>query len=121
MIERLASLDRRSENVRVISVVIAELELSNIERHVLAADLVERTDDAAFDDRPKSFDCLSMNRADNILLFGMVDDGVRVFAVKAMIASPLVSAKQAYLMRNGFANKCGQRISADVFDDTCDD
>jgi hypothetical protein len=62
-----ASLNRRSKDVRVLPIVIAELEFGNIERHVLAADLVERTNDATLDDRPEAFDGLSMNRANNIL------------------------------------------------------
>jgi hypothetical protein len=32
-----ASLDRRSENIRVLPVIIVELELGNIERHIFAA------------------------------------------------------------------------------------
>ncbi len=33
----LASRNRRCENVRVLPVIVAELELGDIERHVLAA------------------------------------------------------------------------------------
>src|SRR4051812_44013424 len=36
-----ASLDRRPEDIGVVAVVIAELELRHTERHVFAADLVE--------------------------------------------------------------------------------
>jgi hypothetical protein len=43
-----ASLNRRSENVVVRVVIIAELELGNIEVKVLFADLVIAADDAAF-------------------------------------------------------------------------
>jgi hypothetical protein len=42
-----ASFDRRSENVRVLPVIIAELELGNVERHIFAAHFVERADHAA--------------------------------------------------------------------------
>jgi hypothetical protein len=48
----LASADRRSEDVRVFAVIIAELKLGNIERHVFLADLVEAPDDPALEDRP---------------------------------------------------------------------
>ena len=47
--------DSRSENIRVGTVVIAELELCHIERHVFAADLVEGADHASFEDRPEAF------------------------------------------------------------------
>ena len=49
----LACFNRRAENVSVLAVIIAELELGDIERHVLAADLVERTDDAALENLQK--------------------------------------------------------------------
>jgi hypothetical protein len=68
-----ASLDRRPENVRVPTIIILELELGNIEWHIFSAHFVERADHAAFENRPKTFDGLSMDRADNILLFGMIE------------------------------------------------
>lgn len=49
----LAFLDRRPEDVRVQTVVIAELELGDIERQILFADLVEGPDHAALDERDK--------------------------------------------------------------------
>jgi hypothetical protein len=38
----LASLNRRSEDVRVLPVIIAELEFGNIQRHIFPAHFVER-------------------------------------------------------------------------------
>src|SRR5205823_12757993 len=89
-----ASLDRRSEDVRIHAVIIAELEFGNIQRHVFGAHLMERADHAAFEDRPEAFDGLSMHRADDVLAFGMVNARVGIFFVKALIARPLVSAEQ---------------------------
>ena len=37
-----AALNRRSENVRTVPVIVAELELGNIEAHVFAAELVDK-------------------------------------------------------------------------------
>ena len=54
----LASLNRRSEDVRVLPIVIAELELGNIQRHIFAAHFMERADDAALEDRPEAFNGL---------------------------------------------------------------
>jgi hypothetical protein len=64
---RLTSLDCRPENIRVLPIVIAKLELGNIERHIFAAHFMECADDAALEDRPEAFDGLSVNRADDIL------------------------------------------------------
>jgi hypothetical protein len=64
----LASLDRRSENVRVLQIVIGELEFGNIERHVFAAPFfVVRANHAALENRPETLDGLSVDCADDIL------------------------------------------------------
>ena len=74
-----ASLDRRSEDVRIHAVIIAELEFGNIQRHVFGAHLMERADHAAFEDRPEAFDGLSVYHTDNILAFGVIDDAMWIF------------------------------------------
>ena len=113
---RLASLDRRSENIRVLPIVIAELELSDIERHIFAAHFVERTDHAALEDRPEAFDGLGMNGADDVLASSVVNGGVREIFIEAFVSGPLIGAKQADLMGNGFANERVERCSLDVRD-----
>jgi hypothetical protein len=62
-----ASLDCRSEDVRVSPVVISELELGNIERHIFAAHFVERADNATLEDRPEALNGLRVDCADDIL------------------------------------------------------
>jgi hypothetical protein len=57
---------------------IAELELGYIERHVFAADLVERADHTAFEDRPETLNRLSVNSANHVLPFGVVNRAKRV-------------------------------------------
>jgi hypothetical protein len=47
-------LNRRSENVVIKAVIIPELELSNIEVKVLFVDVVEGSDDAALEGRPRN-------------------------------------------------------------------
>lgn len=74
----LASLNRRCENVIIEAVVIAELKFRDVQRHVLGADLVERANDTALEDRPKAFNRLRVDRADNILMFGMVNSRMRI-------------------------------------------
>jgi hypothetical protein len=111
-----ASLDRRSENVRVLPIVVAELELGNVERHIFAAHFVERADYAALEDRPEAFDGLCVDCTDDILAFGMINDAVRIFAVKTFVACPLIGAKQADSVRDGFADERGKSIGGDVRD-----
>jgi hypothetical protein len=66
-----ASFDRRSEDVSVLPIVITELELCNIKRHIFAAHFVECADHAALEDRPESFDGLGMDRAIERIVAGI--------------------------------------------------
>jgi hypothetical protein len=75
----LASRNRRSGDVRILPVVIAELKFCDIERHIFGTHFVERAHHAALEDRPEAFDCLSVNRADDVLTFGVVNGRVRIF------------------------------------------
>ena len=99
----LASLDRRSEDVGVPPVVIAELELGDIERHVFAAHFVERADNAALENRPEAFDGLGMDCANDILTTRMVNSRVRIVLVERIVARILIGTKQADFMGDGFA------------------
>lgn len=112
----LASIDRGSENILVMPVIVAELELGNIQVQVLFADLVEGADAAAFDQRPEAFDGLSVDRPNNVLFFVVVDGRVGIFFAEPGISGPLVGAKQADFMRNSFTNESGQCRGADVLD-----
>ena len=98
------SCNRRAEDVRVLPVIIAKLELRDVQRQILFADLVKAANDAAFDDRPEAFDCLGVNRADNILLFGMVNDRVGIVFAEVLITDPLIGAEQR--------NFCATRLRA---------
>jgi hypothetical protein len=71
-----ASCYSRPENIAVMPVIVAELEFCDVQRHVLGADLVERADDAALEDRPEAF-----NRADNVLPLAVLHDLVRIFVL----------------------------------------
>jgi hypothetical protein len=53
----LAPLNCRSKDIRVISIVVAELKFRDVQVQVFLANLVERADAPAFDERPEAFDC----------------------------------------------------------------
>jgi hypothetical protein len=63
-----ASVDRRSENIGIAAVIISELKLREIKRHIFGAHLVEHADHAAFEDRSEAFDGVGVKRTDNVLL-----------------------------------------------------
>jgi hypothetical protein len=101
----LAPFNCCSENVYIHAVIIAELELGNIERHIFSAHFVEGADDATLEDRPEAFDGLRMHGSDDVLPLGVVNGRVRVFSVKVLIPNPLIGAEQADLVRDCFAHK----------------
>jgi hypothetical protein len=116
MINLLTSADSRSEDIFITSIVVPELEFGNIERQIFPTHFVECADHATLKNRPKAFDGLSMNSADDILTSGVINDPVRVFAVKALVARPLIGAEQADFVGNGFADEGGKSVGIHVCD-----
>ena len=92
-----AACYRSLEDFGVVSIVVAELEFRDVERQIFGADLVERADDATLEDRPKAFNRVGMDSADNIMTRGVMD-GFMVEAGQSIINSALVSRKQAHFM-----------------------
>jgi hypothetical protein len=80
-------LNRRSKNDRVLTIVVAELELGNIERHIFGAHLMKRPHRAALEDGPEALDCLGVNRTDDVLAFGMVNGRVRIILVECPVSA----------------------------------
>jgi hypothetical protein len=69
-----ASRNCRPENINIEPIVVAGLKFRDIQRHIFGAHLVvERADYTAFEDRPKAFNRVGVNRADNVLLAVMID------------------------------------------------
>src|SRR3954462_7699117 len=55
-----------AEDIGVLAVVVLELRLSDVQRQILFADVVERADDRPLEDRPEALDGLSVDGADDI-------------------------------------------------------
>jgi hypothetical protein len=56
-----ASSYRLTENVFVVSVVVPPFEFGHVKRQVFGADVVERANDAAFQEKPEPVDRLGVN------------------------------------------------------------
>src|SRR6202166_1184832 len=61
-----AACYRHPENIGVVAVVVAELELGNVQRHVLGTDLMERADHATLEDRPEALNRVRVDCANNV-------------------------------------------------------
>src|SRR5580704_14640887 len=101
----LASTDRRAEDVGIAAVIVSELKFRDVQRQALFADLVKATHDAALNQRPEALDCLSVNRADNVLALAVVDDATRVCRVQVLVSGEIVDAEQADASGDSFAHK----------------
>lgn len=72
-----ASCYRLAEDVGFLPVVETELELREVQREILLADVVEPADDAMFEQRPEPFDAVRMNHATYIFARAVADDLMR--------------------------------------------
>lgn len=95
----------RSEHVGIEPIVISELKLRHVERHIFGAHLMERADYAAFEDRPKTFNRIRVHSTDDVLMFVMIDHAVRKLAEIIAIAGPRVGREQANFVGNGLVHK----------------
>ncbi len=71
-----ASTNRRAEDVRIGAVIVAELKFRNVQRQIFVAHFMERADDAAFEDRPETFNRIRVHCSDNVLAAMMIDGGM---------------------------------------------
>src|ERR1700731_754162 len=101
----LTPLNCRSEDVRVFAIVVAELKLRDVQRQILAADLVERTDHTALEDRPEALNCVGVDCTDDVLPDAVIDNAMRESGAKALIDVIGVGTDQADLVGNCFPNK----------------
>ena len=111
---RLTPCNCRAEDVRIFPIVISERKLCDVQREILAADLVERAHDAALQERPETLNCVCMDRTDNVASGAVTDSGVREFLPELAIGRIVVGTKQTYFGRNCLANEFrdGRFVSA---------
>lgn len=62
-----ATCYRGIEDGRVLPIVVPELELRDVQRQIFAANFVVTADNPALNQRPEAFDCIGVDRANNML------------------------------------------------------
>jgi hypothetical protein len=116
-----ATRHEQSKRIFLVSRVVAELEFVDVERKVSIAHFMEVADDAALQKRPETFDVLSVNRANDVLACGVVDNRMRVGRRETAISNPLVGDQQRDFFGHGLPDKAFQRRRIDAIDDTSND
>ncbi len=79
---------RRPENVRVLPVVIPELELGNVEGEILLGDVMERAENAAIQERPEAVNSPSVDIAPHVFATDVRDAGMLVAFLVQLLVKP---------------------------------
>ena len=120
----LASSNNRAKNVRIGTVVISELKLRDVQRHIFGRHLVKSADHAALKDAPKAFNRVGMNRAVDALLhvlFPLVINRVVWIFLQYTVALPFVGREEADFVQYGLADKFGYVSRRHSFQNARDD
>jgi hypothetical protein len=116
-----ASLNCRSEDVRILTVVVSKLKFSDIQMQIFLADLVIGSDNAALEDRPEAFNRVGVNCANDVLANCMIDKLMREAAVQPLIAGISVCAEKANAVRYSLPHESLKREPVCAFDHAGDD
>src|SRR5579862_9480165 len=73
------------EDVFVEPIVVLELEFSDVQRQILGADFVERANNPALENAPEAFNRVCVNRADDVLASGVLNDLVGVLGLQVPV------------------------------------
>src|SRR6516225_9251727 len=101
-----------SKRIWVVPVIVPELELVDVERHVGATHLVIGADHAALEHRPKAFDRICVNDNAHILALGVANDGMGVLVFHVAVARPFVGHDQFNLVADRLTDKALENLCA---------
>ncbi len=105
----LARPNRRTEYVRILAIVVPELELIDVERQIQVAHLMERSHDAALYHRPKTLDGVRVDRTIDVLSGAVMNHAMRETGIQSAIPAMIVGREQTYLVRDRFIDELGKR------------
>jgi len=105
---------RFPEDIRVVPIVVSELELRNIQRHIFGADLVEAADNATLEDRPEAFNRVRVDRANNVLAVAVLHGEVREILPEVAVSAALIGSQQTNLIGNSLSDETLYGLASDV-------
>src|ERR1700722_4250261 len=114
-----ASSYGRPEDIGVAAVIVPPFEFGNVKRQIFGADVVERADNAALQERPETVNRLSVNVAAHVFAGAVVDDLVRVF-VQVQIAPVFVGSQKIDLGGDRFTDERAEVFACRVSQDAGD-
>jgi hypothetical protein len=112
---------RFTENIGFISIVEPELKLVQIERQIFLADVMVGSDHATFQQRPKTFDALSVNVAAHVFARAVTNElMLAIVDADGVVGAEIVSDNQRCARLGYFANESGQSVGIDMLDHLAD-
>lgn len=101
-----ATCYRSAEDVRIVPIVIPKLKFRNVERQILLGDVVERAEDAAFQQRPEPVNGLGVHVAPDVFAAHVVRGAMlEPLLGQAGIQAAFVGSDQIDLLGNSFADE----------------
>jgi hypothetical protein len=116
-----ASLNRRSEYIGILPVVVSELKFGDIQVQIFLANLAVSADDAALQNRPEALNRVRVNCANDMLADAVVNDAMLEAMVKPIVSCPSIGAEKADAGGNGLSDKPFKDGAAGVLDDARND
>src|SRR5262249_28611496 len=112
-----------SEQVGIFAIVVAEDEFVQVERQILARDVVIGAENAALQERPESLNRVGMNDAVHVFVRGMVDHAVPLPEILAdvKIGGRFIGCNQADLPADGLSDEAIERGRFSVLNDAAHD
>jgi hypothetical protein len=117
----LTAADCSSENISIFSVVIPKLKLSDVQMQIFSANFVISPDDPTLQDRPKTFNCVRMDRTNDVLPNGVIDGLMREAVLQPHVAWISIGAEKANAVRYCLAYESLKRLSVCVLDHASND
>ena len=111
---------RSFKNIFVHAVIVDEGTFSNVERQILAADVVMNADDGALQHGPEALNRIRVDCADDILAGRVPHELMREHIAEHPITRVFVGREQANFGRDGLANKAVESLGIGVRDDAGD-
>jgi hypothetical protein len=110
-----------TEHVNVLSVVESENKLIQVERQILAANLVIGAHDAALEQTPKRFNIVGMNVAANIFPIHMANGSMLVFVAQIPVSARFIGRNQVNFRADSLANELIKSLRVGKFDHLAND
>jgi hypothetical protein len=93
------------EHLGIVAMIVAEGELSQIERQILPGEMMKAAHHAALEQGPEGFDAVGVDYALYVFMIAMADNFMWVFGFELAIGGMLVSGQQCHAGRNHLTNK----------------